>query len=231
MTEDISCREKILSNDYKDYLVNIGGNILINMINESRTCIQHILGQYRVLNIKDDFRDINIATLGFQTIPKLYTITDSTNMDVSGITKLRNQPYLGLSGRGVLVGLIDTGIDYMNPVFRYSDGSTRIVGIWDQTIQTGQTPPGIMYGSEYTKEMIDNALKLEDPYQLVPTKDDVGHGTFMAGIAAGGEDIENDFIGAAPQASIVMVKLKEAKPYLREYFRVKEEAYAVQENA
>lgn len=230
MTEDISCREKIISNDYRDYIVNIGGNILISMINQPRACIQHILGQYRVLSIKDDSRDMNIATLGFQTIPKLYTITDSTNMDVSGITKLRNQPYLGLNGRGVLVGLIDTGIDYMNPVFRYSDGSTRIVGIWDQTVQTGQTPPGIMYGSEYTKEMIDNALKLDDPYQLVPTKDDVGHGTFMAGIAAGGEDIANDFIGAAPQASIVMVKLKEAKPYLREYFRVKEEAYAVQEN-
>ena len=122
------------------------------------------------------------------------------------------------------------GIDYMHPIFRYSDGSTRIIGIWDQTIQTGETPEGILYGSEYTKAQIDQALKLDDPYQLVPTTDDIGHGTFMAGIAAGGEDVDNDFIGAAPRAAIAMVKLKEAKPYLKDYFRVREEAYAVQEN-
>lgn len=126
--------------------------------------------------------------------------------------------------------LTGEGIDYMHPIFRYSDGSTRIIGIWDQTIQTGETPEGILYGSEYTKAQIDQALKLDDPYQLVPTTDDIGHGTFMAGIAAGGEDVDNDFIGAAPRAAIAMVKLKEAKPYLKDYFRVREEAYAVQEN-
>ena len=48
------------------------------------------------------------------------------------------------------------GIDYMHPIFRYSDGSTRIIGIWDQTIQTGETPEGILYGSEYTKAQIDS---------------------------------------------------------------------------
>lgn len=230
MPDDLTCRQRIMSNDYMDFLAKAGENTLLGVIDEARMCVQNILGVYRTLSVSGIGEEKTIATLGFQTIPKLYTITDSTNMDASGITRLRNQPYLGLDGQGVLIGLVDTGIDYMHPVFRYSDGSTRIVGIWDQTIQTGETPSGILYGSEYTKEMIDEALKQADPYQLVPTRDEVGHGTFMAGIAAGGEDIENDFIGAAPLASIAMVKLKEAKPYLREYFRVRQGAYAVQEN-
>ncbi len=230
MPEEMDCRQKILSNDYKDFLVNTREETLFSIVNETRVCVQRVLGEYRILNAREGPEERQLATLGFQTVPKLYTITDSTNMDVSGITKLRNQPYLSLDGSGILVGLIDTGIDYMHPVFRYSDGSTRIIGIWDQTIQTGETPPGIMYGSEYRKELIDEALKLPDPHELVPTDDEIGHGTFMAGIAAGGEDVQNDFIGAAPNAFIAMVKLKEAKPYLKEFFRVKEGAYVVQEN-
>ena len=230
MPEEMDCRQKILSDDYRDFLVNTRESTLFNIVNEARVCVQKVLGEYRILSAREGREERQLATLGFQTVPKLYTITDSTNMDVSGITKLRNQPYLNLNGSGILVGLIDTGIDYMHPVFRYSDGSSRIIGIWDQTIQTGETPPGIMYGSEYRKELIDEALKLPDPHQLVPTDDEIGHGTFMAGIAAGGEDIQNDFIGAAPNASIAMVKLKEAKPYLKEFFRVRDGAYAVQEN-
>lgn len=230
MPEEMDCRQKILSNDYRDFLVNTREETIFSIVNETRVCVQRVLGEYRILSLKEEREERQLATLGFQTVPKLYTITDSTNMDVSGITKLRNQPYLNLNGNGILVGLIDTGIDYMHPVFRYSDGSTRIIGIWDQTIQTGETPPGIMYGSEYRKELIDEALKLPDPHDLVPTDDEIGHGTFMAGIAAGGEDVQNDFIGAAPNAAIAMVKLKEAKPYLKEFFRVRENAYAVQEN-
>ncbi len=230
MPEEISCREKILSNDYKDFLINVGEHILLGLPADVRSCVQEIVGKYRALYVKAVPDGAPLSTLGYQTQPKLYTLADSTNMDASGITRLRNQPYLGLTGMNVLIGLIDTGIDYTHPAFRYSDGSSRIVGIWDQTIQTGEPPAGILYGSEYRKEMIDEALKLENPYELVPSRDENGHGTFLAGIAAGGEDIENDFIGAAPLASIAMVKLKEAKQYLREYYRVREGAYAVQEN-
>lgn len=230
MPEELTCREKIMSNEYKDFLVSIGEYTLLGLSEEVRSCIQQIIGEYRVLYVRGVSDGLPMSALGYQTVPKLYTITDSTNMDASGITRLRNQPYLNLTGNGVLIGLIDTGIDYTHPAFRYSDGSSRIVGIWDQTVQSGETPPGILYGSEYRKAQIDEALKLDDPYELVPSRDENGHGTFLAGIAAGGEDISNDFIGAAPQASIAMVKLKQAKPYLREYYRVREGAYAVQEN-
>ena len=92
--------------------------------------------------------------------------------------------------------------------------------IWDQSVTEGETPEGILYGAEYTKEMIDRALTAENPYEVVPSRDENGHGTFLAGVACGGEDAAADFIGAAPQAQIAVVKLKEAKPYLREFFFV-----------
>lgn len=230
MPEEISCREKILSNDYKDFLINVGEHTLLGLPGNVRSCVQEIVGKYRAVYVETVPGGVPLATLGYQTQPKLYTLQDSTNMDASGITRVRNQPFLGLSGLNVLIGMIDTGLDYTHPAFRYLDGSSRIVGLWDQTIQTGKPPAGILYGSEYRKEELDEALRLENPYELVPSRDENGHGTFLAGIAAGGEDIENDFTGAAPLASIAMVKLKEAKPYLKEYYRVREGAYAVQEN-
>lgn len=107
--------------------------------------------------------------------------------------------------------LLDTGIDYQNRVFRNLDGTTRIVGIWDQTIQTGRTPQGLYYGTEYTEEMINAALRSEDPLQIVPSVDTDGHGTFVASAAAGGAEVGKQFLGAAPEASIAMVKLKPAK--------------------
>mgnify|MGYP001674861379 FL=1 len=102
--------------------------------------------------------------------------------------------------------------------------------IWDQSVTEGETPEGILYGAEYTKEMIDRALTSENPYEVVPSRDENGHGTFLAGVACGGEDAAADFIGAAPQAQIAVVKLKEAKPYLREFFFVPDGVPAYQEN-
>lgn len=122
------------------------------------------------------------------------------------------------------------GIDYTNPLFRYSDGSTRIAGIWDQTIQDGEPPLGISYGGQYLRNDINRALESENPYDIVPSRDENGHGTFVAGVACGGEDVENDFIGAAPQSEIVVVKLKEAKQYLREFFFIKEGVPVYQES-
>jgi len=125
--------------------------------------------------------------------------------------------------------LTGEGIDYTNPLFRYSDGSTRIVRIWDQSIQDGTPPEGILYGAEYREEDINRALSDENPYEVVPSGDENGHGTFLAGVACGGEDVANDFIGAAPNARLAVVKLKGAKQYLRDFFFVPEGVEAYQE--
>ena len=90
-------------------------------------------------------------------------------------------------------------------IVRYADGTSRIVSIWDQTIQTGTPPPRLYYGTEYKREEINRALQSEDPLSIVPTQDESGHGTFMAGIAAGNNDQQHDFTGAAPFSEIVMI--------------------------
>jgi len=146
------------------------------------------------------------------------------------ILRMQNQPTLKLTGNGVLVGFIDTGIDYTNSIFRYEDGSSRIAFLWDQSIEDGTPPPGIYYGANYSREEINRALESDNPYEIVPSRDTNGHGTFLAGVACGGLDIENDFIGAAPDAQIAVVKLKEAKQYLRDFFFVKDDVPAYQEN-
>ena len=129
-----------------------------------------------------------------------------------------------------MVGFIDTGIDYRNPVFCYSDGSTRIFRIWDQTVRSGKKPDGIGYGSEYTRVQINEALQQEEPLSVVPSMDTNGHGTFVAGVACGSEDIANQFLGAVPLAEIAVVKLKEAKPYLRDFYFIPEGVPAYHEN-
>lgn len=114
----------------------------------------------------------------------------------------------GLNGMNTLIGIIDTGIDYTNPTFTNQNGETRIISIWDQTIGTN-SPYG--YGTVYDQEMINTALKSPDPFTVVPHKDEWGHGTILAGIAAGlGKYKEGTYEGVAPGAELIIVKLKPA---------------------
>jgi len=142
----------------------------------------------------------------------------------AGILEVQEQPFLRLRGQGVLVGIIDTGIDYTSDVFRYEDGTSKIAAIYDQTTR-GQVPYGLSVGIEYSQEQINQALASDDPLSIVPVTDPVGHGTFLASVAAG-RDTE-DFIGAAPDAELLVVKLKPAREYYRRKFLVPPE----QENA
>lgn len=195
------------------------------------TCIQRIDEDFDILYYpREGLPPLSLGDYSYSEIPKCFGLLDRTAVEASGILQLQIQPALSLTGEGVLVGFVDTGIDYTNSLFRYEDGSSRIVSIWDQTIEDGTPPPGILYGAEYRTEQINEALASENPYDIVPTQDENGHGTFLAGVAAGGMDVENDFIGAAPNAMLAVVKLKEAKQYLRDFFFVKDGVAAYQEN-
>ena len=122
-----------------------------------------------------------------------------------------------LRGQGVLVGFVDTGIDYMNSVFKYADNTSRVVSIWDQTIESENNfPEDFNYGTEFSQEQINLALQNENPLS-VPSTDDIGHGTMLAGIAAGFQVEEGGYMGIAPDANFVIVKLKPAKPYLKDF--------------
>ena len=117
-----------------------------------------------------------------------------------------------LLGKGVLIGIVDSGIDYENPDFRNTDGTTRILALWDQTIQNGKPPEGYHIGTEFTSEQINEALSMEvkeERYRIVPSRDTSGHGTAVAGIAAGnGRGSKNGkYRGAAPEAGLLIVKM------------------------
>ncbi len=199
-------------------------------------CIDFVSRQFAVLHIPmDDLESpMNFSYYTYSAIPKLYSLLDTDSMEASGILPASRIPAFGNQGQGVLIGFVDTGIDYQNPLFRKEDGSSRILGIWDQTLETGVPDPvngfQALYGTQYSREEIDQALAAPDPLTLVPSADENGHGTFLASVAAGGEDPDQDFTGAAPKASIAMVKLKPAKEYLRDFYLIREGADAYQEN-
>lgn len=191
---------------------------------------QFVDNQYSILHAPLSDNLAYATEIGYAGVPKLFTFIDTTSLESAGILAVQLQPYLHLSGEGVLIGFLDSGIDYTHPAFRNPDGTTRILGIWDQTDQSGPAPDGMLYGTEYTETAINEALFSAAPLSIVPEQDELGHGTAVAGIACGSPDRTADFTGAAPQSGIVFVKLKPAKQYLRNYFVIPEDATAYQES-
>lgn len=169
---------------------------------------------------RDEVPQLSIKTYGYSIIPKCFGLLDTLALETTGILQLQNQPALSLRGQGIFIGFVDTGISYELPCFRNADGSTRIRSIWDQSIPAGEknTPQGFLYGTEYTQKEINEALEQEHPRELVPVTDEDGHGTMLASIACGSEDLQAGFTGAAPYAELLVVKLKPAKPYLKDFF-------------
>lgn len=223
----MDCRNAVYSNDYYDIIVS-GLDFVPGTEN---VCRQNIADRYVVYYLnREEVPPLSIGGYNYVNIPKCFTILDQFSLEVSGITRVQTQRNLELGGNGILMGFLDTGIAYENSAFRNTDGSSRIVALWDQNENTTKHPKGFIYGTEYTKTEIDYALRQENPSRFVPQRDEIGHGTKIAAIAAGSEDITNDFIGAAPYADIAVVKLKPAKEYLREFFFIREDAIAYQEN-
>ena len=213
----ISCREQILSEDYRDFIVSALQEDLFEASFPNAECEQRAGQFYKSIYVEAAVADpIGFGKYPYNSVPKCYTLLDTQALEQSGIIQVQNYPTLNLQGSGVLIGFIDTGIDYQNPIFRNLDGSSRIVGIWDQTIQEGQPPEGLLYGREYTQEQIDVALQSDNPLEFVPSRDENGHGTFVASVAAGSASEENQFLGAAPESKIAVVKLKPAKQYLKD---------------
>ena len=225
------CREKILSEDYHDFIVSdIRMPFLQDML-EKDYCLQNPGFFYQCAYLsKSVIKPVSLENYSYFSIPKCYSLLSMQALNQAGILPIQNHSTIQLSGKQVMIGFLDTGIDYQNPIFQHLDKTTRIAGIWDQTIQSGTPPESFYYGSHYTPDMINEALASEDPYSLVPSVDNNGHGTFLASIAAGSGDPDAQFIGAAPESVIAVVKLKQAKQYLRDYYFIPNTAPAFQEN-
>ncbi len=223
-----SIGEMILSESYADIILPSYTGFLTDYKERGAQIFNNYYGMVHYPLEEELFQNYYEYGFFYNTIPKLFTLLDLESLEASGILAVQNQPVLGLKGQDVLIGFIDTGIDYTHPAFRRPDGLSRIVGIWDQTLQTGQPPFDLSYGTAYSQEELNQALGMEDPFSLVPSRDENGHGTFLAGVAAGSSLPEQSFSGAAPEALIAMVKLKPAKQYLKELFYVTGSAPAYQ---
>lgn len=238
----MTCREKIISNEYADLITDYVMADELSVSSPVDFCFHEIDEGYGVANVnRTMIPPMSISVYGYTAIPAIYGLMQieggiggdifrPENLAETGNIRVQNPP-LSLQGAGVILGFIDTGIRYELDVFRREDGSSRIMAIWDQTIQDGEPPEGFLYGTEYTRADIDRALQTAVPEQLVPTTDINGHGTQIASVAAG--SILNQgltFRGAAPQADIAVVKVKEAKQYLKDYYLVADNAVVFQEN-
>ena len=172
-----------------------------------------LLGGYAVVTLPESEIDSysHREQIEFIEKPKQLYFETFQGKEASCILPLQNGVN-GLTGRGVLVGIVDSGIDFFHPDFRTEDGSSRILSLWDQSIP-GNPPEGYVIGTEYTKEEINKALALGEIQgrRLVPSRDYTGHGTAVLGIAAGnGRASGGANRGIAYESDLLVVKMKNA---------------------
>lgn len=217
---------KLVSEDYADLIVENDSEFA----RENPTELVYLSPNHSILHIPiEDIDKCSIMQYGYRSFPACYTLESISSLDKSGVTAIQNLPNLGLRGEGVLIGVIDTGIDYTHEAFINPDGTSKIVSIWDQTIQADSPGTGnIKYGTEYQREQINNALNTPNPLDIVPTRDEIGHGTALAGIIAGNESLSNDFRGVVPNAELVIVKMKQAKNIIRDFYAIPRDAICFQ---
>lgn len=172
-----------------------------------------LLGGYAVVTLPESEIDSysHREQIEFIEKPKQLYFETFQGKEASCILPLQNGAN-GLTGRGVLMGIVDAGIDFFHPDFRTEDGSSRILRLWDQSIP-GNPPEGYVIGTEYTKEEINKALALGEIQgrRLVPSRDYTGHGTAVLGIAAGnGRASGGANRGIAYESDLLVVKMKNA---------------------
>lgn len=212
-------------NAYADFIIPYTGNPELLFRRYPNFQIEIIDRDFAVLYIPiRDFPSFTPENYSYGALPKCYTYMDEGAAEATGALRLQKHPYLSLTGKNTFVAIIDSGIDISNPAFKYPDGRTRIYRLWDQTLETGTPPEGFSYGTEFTRFDIDNSP------EGIPSDDENGHGTFLAGIAAGTPNPDEKFTGIAPDADLIIIKLKPAKEYLRQYFRIPEGVTVYQEN-
>lgn len=198
-----------------ELIVKYNGSL--DALTQAGIIVEELLAGYAILTVPENLIEeiTELDVIEYVEKPKrlFFSIVDSKEVSCVLPVTVR-EPYL--SGEGVLIAVIDSGIDYTNPGFRNADGSSRILALWDQTVipdeQEGLLPPeGFSMGVEFNQARINQALAAEDSqeaFRLVPSRDVSGHGTAVAGIAGGnGGGSDGYYAGVAPQSSLLIVKL------------------------
>lgn len=219
---------KILDNDYYDMIIN---NFMVPNFGSGDN-LTLLNGNFSLLHVSQKNKDLcDLGRNPYHYFPSLYTLTSVIGKHLSPpFYTVQQNPDFILSGQGIIVGIVDTGIDYQHPAFFNRDKTTKILSIWDQTIQNGPPPQGFTFGTEYTKAAINGALNSTEALLYVPTTDTIGHGTAVASIIAGSQNDDPPFRGIIPNADIAVVKLKEAKENLKMLFSVPNDRLCYQES-
>lgn len=182
---------------------------------ELEISVVELLAGYAIITIPQSLigRLSEFPQIEYIEMPRGLFFAVTSGKSASCITPVQNSP-TGLFGAGVLVAVLDSGIDYSHPDFRNEDGTTRILDLWDQTIEASgdnAPPEGYAIGTLYTQDQINEALNAktrQERFVLVPSQDLSGHGTHVTGILAGnGRAQENAPKGVAPQSELLIVKL------------------------
>jgi subtilisin family serine protease len=207
--------------DSPNYLVEYRGNFKEQIDKISYACGDIITETIGVISTYPELLEqlmIDVPTITFIDPRSKFVIQDISPSSVDNINAIKVNPYLDLTGRGVLIGMVDTGIDYLNQEFIREDDSSKVVSIWDQTIKDNQDS-SVYMGRTYSREEINNAIKAyrnnQNPYDIVPSRDEEGHGTKMSGII-GAKGYNKDIQGVAPECDFVVVKLYESISFKKE---------------
>lgn len=197
-------------NDTWDLIVKYNGN-LARLVREGLEIVI-LTNEYAIVTIRESDIPWLAGQPEIEYIEKPKRLFFSVNQGraASCVNALAAGPE-GLRGEGVLIAILDSGIDYAHPDFIREDGKTRIAAIWDQGA-AGNPPEGYRIGTEFTREEINEALEKvrqgQSSYEALGTRDLSGHGTGVAGIAAGnGRASDGLYRGMAPESELLIVKL------------------------
>jgi subtilisin family serine protease len=220
----LSDLEYYVSEEYESYFVEYVGNIK-DTIDTLDYADVYLPGRFfavvfvkkGMLNtlLEDAPEIVNVQSNFPYTLSELQVVNESSD------PKAIDKGNVTLQGNGVVVGIISTGIDYLNPRFMTPQGETRIEVIWDQSIQNGSPPMGFVQGREFRRANIDEAIRASNegrnPYEIAPHRDEIGHGTAIAGIIGGRNLSEGEeFKSIAPNCTFAIVKLNKAKKIAKE---------------
>lgn len=202
-----------------------------------RIKITNLRNEYAILLLPEHIVELVAALteIEYMEKPKLLFFAVNNGRRVSCINQVQTVGTVqgvvssgrNLSGAGVIVAVIDSGIDYSHPNFRNADGTTRILNLWDQTIPSGsvadplsvekgnqaflEAPAGYFTGTEFSQAVINRALEQtteRERYEICPSRDISGHGTHVTGIAAGnGAASQGRYRGVAYESPLLVVKL------------------------
>ena len=189
------------------------GDSVEALLGGSGISVVPLLGGYAIVTLPESMLEeySRRPQIEFIEKPTRLYFEDLFSKEASCITQVqRDEPgNLQLTGRGVLIGIVDSGVDYRHPAFLTADGKSRILRLWDQSIP-GNPPEGYTTGTEYTNEEINEALSLsvQEGRRLVPSEDGSGHGTAVLGVAAG-SDFSRGAVnrGVAYESDLLVVKM------------------------